>query len=248
MRNTTSRTDTLEILVETHSHSYVSLCGWHTHLEMAEAAADRGLQAIAITDHGPLSGAGIRHNFLVRFDGWWKGVRLIRGIEANITEEGTDVPEHWKPHYELILAGLHMNGPIDDVERNTDDVIRTIENCDYVDAITHPYIRGFRTNPERLVPVAAAHKVALELNESALSLPGRCDPDEARWMLELCVEHSCPVFVGADAHSVSEVGKWARGLALVAEVGVPHELIVNRNLDTLRAWLASRPYERSKSI
>ena len=74
-----------EILVDIHSHTFVSHCGWNSHLEIAEAAQIQGLHAIAITDHGPSHGAGMRRKFILRFDGYWKGIRVLKGIEANIT-------------------------------------------------------------------------------------------------------------------------------------------------------------------
>ena len=43
----------MEILVDTHSHTIASGHAYSTLSEMARAAAAKGLQALAITEHAP---------------------------------------------------------------------------------------------------------------------------------------------------------------------------------------------------
>lgn len=228
-----------ELLVDIHSHTWVSDCGLNTHLEMVEAAAMCGLQALAITDHGPKLGGGMRRNFVVRFGGQWKGIRVLRGIEANTTPEGTDTPPWLISRFDIILAGLHMDGPCADPYRNSGEVIRVIETCPYVDVITHPLRRSFPLDVSRVAPVAAEHGVCLELNNATIAL-GRCDREAAVAMVRLCRDNGYRIAVGSDAHTVSEVGKFDEALSILDELDFPHELVVNRTLESATAWLEER--------
>ena len=40
--------------VDFHSHTFFSKCGLHSIIEMLTEAKNRGLAALAITDHGPV--------------------------------------------------------------------------------------------------------------------------------------------------------------------------------------------------
>ena len=177
-----------------------------------------GLSAVAITDHGPLSGGQIRASFFLRFNGFGKGMRILRGIEANISPDGTDVPARLIPHCDLVLAGLHVGGTGPDIQQNTDDVIRVMETCHYVDVITHPHIRSFPLDFTRIVPEAVKHGVCLELNNSTLAL-GKGDPRVAEEMLAVCRRHGCQLLELND---------------------FPAKLIMNRDLETTLAWVQAR--------
>jgi putative hydrolase len=235
-----------ETFVDIHTHTHSSACGLNTHLEIVEAAQMAGLRAVAITDHGPASGGQIRDSFFLRFNGSWKGVKVLRGMEANITHDGTDLPEHLVPHCDLVLAGLHIGETGPDVRKNTDDVVRVIQTCSYVDVITHPFIRYFPLDFKRVVPVAAEHGVCLELNNATLEL-GRGTPSVAEEMLSLCRQYECQIVVGSDAHSVSEVGVITQAVRILERTDFPAELIANRTLETTLSWLdARRPLKQNQ--
>jgi putative hydrolase len=229
----------VEIKVDIHTHSFVSDCGWNTHLEIAEAAIMQGLEGVAITDHGSSQPGKIRRNFLLRFDGSWKGMRVLKGIEANILENGTDAPAWLIPHFDIILAGLHKDGPCLDVEKNTSMVLGVFNTCSYVDVLSHPFIRGFPLDLETVIKAAADRGICMEVNNSVLAL-GRCKPEIPKLMLTLCKEHSCRIVVGSDAHSVSEVGRFAQAVNLIEALDFPVDLIINRNLETTLLFIQGR--------
>ena len=43
----------MKIVLDTHAHTLASGHAYNTIREMAKAAADKGLEAIALTDHAP---------------------------------------------------------------------------------------------------------------------------------------------------------------------------------------------------
>ena len=56
-------------------------------------------------------------------------------------------------------------------------------------------------------------------------------------MLPLCAEMGVPIIINTDAHDPSYVGNFTMAQALVEEIGVPDELILNNDLDKLKAFL-----------
>ena len=53
----------------------------------------------------------------------------------------------------------------------------------------------------------------------------------------LCAEMGVPIIINTDAHDPSYVGNFTMAQALVEEIGVPDELILNNDLDKLKAFL-----------
>ena len=76
-----------KILIDAHTHTVASGHAYSSLQEMAKAAADKGLQVLGITEHGP-SVPGtcplvyFRNMFVVPRQMY--GVRLLMGCEVNI--------------------------------------------------------------------------------------------------------------------------------------------------------------------
>src|SRR5512143_2863595 len=102
----------MEIIADMHTHTVASGHAYSTVNELARAARDRGLKALALTDHGPAlpGGPHLYHFGAMRFiPPWIDGVRILRGVEANIIgPDGTlDMPDSYLDKLEFVMAGLH---------------------------------------------------------------------------------------------------------------------------------------------
>ena len=77
----------MKIIADMHTHTIASGHAYSTLNELAAEAARKGLLALAVTDHGPAlpGGPHIYHFGAMRFfPEHISGVRIFRGIEANI--------------------------------------------------------------------------------------------------------------------------------------------------------------------
>ena len=133
----------LKLLLDTHCHTISSGHAYSTIKEIAEEAADMGLKLIAMTDHGPdmQGGPDLFHFGNMRvIPEYIKGVRVLKGVEANIMDfEGRlDVPEKYLKKLDIVIASLH-EACIDSgtVEENTRALIGAMSNP-FVDIIAHP--------------------------------------------------------------------------------------------------------------
>ena len=143
----------MRILMDLHTHTVASGHAYSTIMENAKAAAEKGLEGIAMTDHGPAmpGGAHLYHFWnLTALPQQIAGVRVLRGVEANIIDSrgGLDVPADILDRLDIVLAGLHGGciraGTTAD---NTRAMLAAMANP-WVDIIVHPGNDEFLINPE----------------------------------------------------------------------------------------------------
>ena len=81
--------DRMKIVADLHIHTVSSGHAYSTVMENVRAAADKGLEMIAITDHGPAMPGGPHEyhfgNMQVLPDELF-GVRILKGVEANVID------------------------------------------------------------------------------------------------------------------------------------------------------------------
>ena len=103
----------MKMEADLHIHTTASGHGYSTIKEIVEAAGEKGLKTIAITDHGlKMPGAPHWYHFtnLISLPRVIQGVEVLRGVEANIldSEGNIDMPEAVISEYlDIVLAGFH---------------------------------------------------------------------------------------------------------------------------------------------
>ncbi len=230
------------IAVDLHSHTLMSQCGIHTHLEMLQAAREKGLAGLAITDHGPALKGRLPSPVFERLVQPVPGIRFIKGIEANVTDaEGAiDVPDWLLPLLDIVLLGLHVRFPWHRGSEDwTDALIEAMRRNPWVDLITHPVDENYPLDLERLAKEAKELGMALELNNSKV-LYQRTTPDEVARFLAICRDTGCKVAVCSDSHTVDEIGGDESVRPLLEASGIPGSQIVNASAGTAFAFIAAR--------
>jgi len=225
-----------------HVHTIASGHAFSTINEIARAAADKGLLAIGMTDHGPsLPGGPHRYHFAsLRFiPETLHGVRILKGIEANIlSARRLDLPVRDLEKLELVIAGFHDGcGYISgSVKQNTRVLCATMD-LPYVKVITHPGNPRFPVDHETIVKHAVNSNTAIEINNSSFGLSRGGDSSNIESIVELCIKHPALFAVCSDAHICQQVGEVADALQLIKDVGIHPERIVNRTLESTLDFL-----------
>ena len=78
----------MEFLLDSHTHSLASGHAYSTTLELAAAAARRGLKLLCVTDHGPGMISTTTREYFFNFgviDREIEGVEILMGAELNGT-------------------------------------------------------------------------------------------------------------------------------------------------------------------
>ncbi len=241
----------LKLEVDLHVHTVASGHAYSTVTEIAMVAARKRIKAFAVTDHGPaMPGAPNRYHFgnLRILPDVIEGVQVFRGVELNILNEAgeVDLPSEYLSRLDLAWAGLHalcFDGS--GRESYTMAVLRALENP-YIDGITHPGNPDLPLDTLKVVKQAKKCGKLLEINNSSFHIRrGSLEP--CRRFAALAAEYGVMVTVNSDAHFALDVGRSEKASEVLAEAGLPAEMVVNSSLEKVRAILEKRR-ERIKSI
>lgn len=206
--------------------------------ELTEKAAELGYEYILITDHGPslqVAGGITRETFDEQreavidaneeFD-----VQVLHGVEANVTQEGLDVPEAWCDDCDLVVMALH-----DRLDEATDRVVEVMNEYS-VDIFAHPQNRiinereAIELDLDRITEVAAANNVAIEINAQ----PDRLDLD---WQSVKSYRDTVKYVVSTDSHSVNSLEYMHLGVSQARRGWCEASHVLNtRSLDDLLAY------------
>lgn len=233
-------------LLDVHTHTVASGHAYSTLQEMAQAAAERHLEVLGITDHAPaVEGAPAKLYFrnLNVVPRQMYGVRLLLGSELNILDEraSLDLAPDDLALLDLRIAGIHrLCWKPASADAYVEGYLHAIRNP-WVQIISHPADSPFLLDFRPLVEAARETGTLLELNNSTLD-PRRgklTAHDNFCQMLRLCREMEVPVILGSDAHISFSVADYSRALPLLAETDFPDRLVVN--YDTALFFRALKP-------
>ena len=226
-------------------HTHTNLTDGVASLEeMIAAAAERGYEYYAVTDHAPdlvmqrmtLEKARAQRAELAELQGKYPDLKLLHGSELNIGPDGSvDWPSEVLKEFDVCVASVHNAFRLS-AEEQTRRIIRACENP-YVHVIGHLTGRRLRKREpidldfDAVFAAAARTGTALEINGG----PERLDlrDEHIRW----AQRHGVRFTIDSDAHSVPQLG-YVRYATLTARRGwVTADQVIN-------TW----PYERFRAF
>ncbi|PLY12731.1 MAG: phosphatase [Desulfuromonas sp.] len=225
-----------------HIHTVASGHAFSTINEIALAAANRGLLAVGMTDHGPsLPGGPHAYHFAsLRFiPQEIHGVRILKGVEANILAAGKlDLEARYLERLELVIAGFHDGCGFrsGNIKHNT-RVLCAAMDMPKIKIISHPGNPRFPVDHEVIVKHAANSGTAIEVNNSSFSISRGGDSSNIESIVHLCTKHPALLAINSDAHISQQVGEIEYARRLVEEAGIPADRIINRTLESTLAFL-----------
>jgi DNA polymerase (family 10) len=219
-------------------------------LEMAQAAAKRGMKVIAFTDHSVSLGVtgGLSMEDHKRQAAEIKKIQkqlgdsilVLHATEVEIKADGKlDYPDEFLATLDLVVASLHtsLRQPREKVTQRTINAIRN----PHVDIIGHPTGRiipdreGADLDMDAVLNAAAETGVALEINAH----PARLDLDDvyARRAKELGI----PISINTDAHSEGDLDLLFYGVATGRRAWLTKNDVINCwPKEKLLKWLKKR--------
>jgi DNA polymerase (family 10) len=219
-------------------------------LEMARAAAKRGIRVIAFTDHsvslGVTGGLSMADHKKQQKEiekaqaALGDSIRILHGSEVEIKADGSlDYPDVFLAGLDLVVASLHtsLRQPRD---RVTQRVLNAIRNP-HVDIIGHPTGRlipdreGADLDMDAVLAAAAESGVALEINAH----PARLDLEDI--YAKRAKELGIPISINTDAHSEADLDMLPFGVAIARRAWLePRDVINTWPTARLLEWLEKR--------
>jgi len=228
-----------------HAHTKAT-DGQNSIKEMAEAARDRGLEYLAITDHSRrlTMAKGLDTDRLFeqleeidRLNASSIGITLLKGIEVDILEDGSlDLPDDDLSRLDLVVGAVHSHFRLSR-EKQTERILRAMDHP-YFTILAHPTGRlideraPYDVDMPRVIRHARERGCFLEVNAHPIRLD-LTDTD-----CQMAKEAGVMVSINSDAHSTLDFGnlRYGVGQARRGWMG-KYDVLNTRPLPSLRPLL-----------
>ncbi len=203
--------------------------------EMAEAAQQRGLSYLAITDHSQRvsMAQGLNPERLLaqwaridRFNATLTNFRVLKGIECDILERGgMDLPDDVLAQADWVNASIHY-GQRQSRAQITERILQAIEHP-HVTAIAHPTGRlinrreAYDVDIDAVIKAAAQHRKILELNAN----PQRLDLNDI--YCAAAKSQGVLIVISTDAHEPAGFDDMRYGVLQARRGGLTKADVVN---------------------
>ncbi|GAB4142698.1 MAG: DNA polymerase/3'-5' exonuclease PolX [Planctomycetaceae bacterium] len=237
-----------DIRGDLHMHT-TATDGAATIREMAEAAKQRGLKYIAITDHSKrvsmangLDSERLRAHWkaIEKVRGSVSGIEILCGIECDILEDATlDLPDDVLAEADWVIAVLHygLNQPAEQINKR---LLAAIQNP-HVSAIGHLTGRLIGKRPgadvdyDTVFRAASEYGVMMEINAH----PSRLDVDDIH--AAAARDRGIPIVINTDAHSTAGLDVMEYGIYQARRAGLEKKDVANT-----RTWKQFRKLLRNQ--
>ena len=240
----------LKLKADLHIHSLASGHAYSTITELAQAAASKNLELIAITDHGPkMPGSCHSYHFgnLRTLPAEIQGVKIISGVEANLGPDGSlDLESRFRNRLDFIAAGIHDDAIyVGDYKEDCTRAIISAIKSGKVDMITHPISNFNPVNIKEIAEAASRHRVILEINASSY-LKGksidRGNLDQAIKLCQLAIEDpDLLLALNSDAHYHQDIGNFKPAKEIINKSGISPERFINSSAAKFLNYLQGQP-------
>ncbi len=213
-----------------HSHSTYS-DGVHTLAQMAQAAKEKGLEYLVISDHSQTAfyAGGLKpeqvaaqHQEIESLNAKLVPFKIFKSIESDILSDGSlDYSNQVLNTFDLVIASVHSNLKMTQ-EKAMERVLAAVRNP-FTTILGHPTGRlllsrkGYPLDHKELIDTCAAHNVVIEINAH----PRRLDIDW-RW-IEYAMEKGVLLSIDPDAHSVEGFEDTYYGVMVAQKGGLTAE-------------------------
>ncbi|MGD9788512.1 MAG: DNA polymerase/3'-5' exonuclease PolX [Sulfuricellaceae bacterium] len=229
-----------------HCHTLAS-DGRHSLREMAEAARQRGLSYLAVTDHA--SRSGVLHSLdpgallrqmdeIDRLNAELTDITLLKGAEVEILEDGSlDLPDTLLARLDIVIGAVHSHFALPRAKQ-TARVLKALDHPT-ITLLAHPSARllGERepidVDMARIIRHAGERGCFLELD----SQPARLDLDDRH--CRMAKAEGVLVSIDSDAHSREDFANLDYGIGQARRGWLEKDDVLNtRSLAELRKLLA----------
>ncbi|MBT5020231.1 MAG: DNA polymerase/3'-5' exonuclease PolX [Planctomicrobium sp.] len=223
-----------DIKGDLHMHT-TATDGTASITEMIEAARERGLKYIAITDHSKrvtmangLDAERLRKHWteIRKIREEYSDIEVLCGIECDILEDAElDLPDDVLAEADWVIAVLHygLKQPGEQIMKR---LLNAVKNP-HVSAIGHPCGRIVGRRPGAdihypdLFKAAADHGVLMEINAH----PSRLDLDDIQ--AAAAKDHGIPIVINTDAHSTTGFDVMQYGVYQARRAGLEKNDVAN---------------------
>jgi DNA polymerase (family 10) len=203
-------------------------------MEMAQAAADLGMQYLTITDHSPSAhyAGGLD---IAKLKEQWREIeqakketkiQILKGTESDITQEGNlDYPDDVLDKFDIVIASVHNRFKLTPAQM-TERLLCCMRKPHFK-IWGHPLGQlllrrePIKCDVEKVLDAIAESRAAIEINGD----PHRMDL-APQWV-RLAKRRGIKLIISTDAHSTSDLRNLIYGIHLARRAGVRKSDVLN---------------------
>lgn len=237
----------MKILAETHTHSNASTHAFASYNEMINAAKEKGMELLSITDHGPAihDSPYSWHFFTKSLPYKINGVYVLRGAEANIIDyKGKiDIAPHIINGIAPVIASFHRPvlppGSKDEVTR----AYLSVMNNPHVDILGHCGTAGYEFDIDAVLKEIKRLNKLVEINSHTFKVR-KSSAENCEKIAKRCKDLGVKIVLSTDAHSTFDIGDLKAAKELIERLGIGEELIQNTTAEKFLKHL----YENGRDV
>lgn len=227
-----------------HDHTDLSGDGRDALAVLVAAAADRGLEYLAITDHAEdlrINGVGreamlAQRRELRQLESQRGDIRLLHGAELNIGPDGgLDYDRDFRAGFDWLVASVHSHFDLD-VDRQTERLLRAMHEP-AVTAIGHLSGRligrrpGITFDLDRVLDAAVETGTAIEINAALPRLDATVE------VIREGARRGVTFVISTDTHAVGDLDRARYGVRQARRAGLRAEAVANSwEWERFAAW------------
>ncbi len=223
----------MNYVIDTHTHTIASGHAYSTIEENFKVGRKKGLEVIAITDHGPKM-PGSCHEFyfgnIITLPRYILDILALRGVELNIINANgeIDLNENKLKKLDIVIASLHeICMTPGDIDQNTDTLLKVMEN-NYIDILGHLGNPAYPIHKEIIIKAAKEKNKIIEINNGSF-ISRRGSEENCKELIKLCIKYEVKMTVSSDAHFSCQIGEFKKSIEMIDSLNVPQHLIMNIN-------------------
>ncbi|MDD3607533.1 MAG: PHP domain-containing protein [Candidatus Moranbacteria bacterium] len=222
--------------IDLHIHTVASGHAQCTILEYLNQAMKFKMKMIGISDHAPSTDTLTTETYFLTLERIPKkisGIRLLRGVEANIinSEGDLDLTHDTIKRLDYVMAGFHRNKFYKNKGKvlNTNTMINALRQRNF-SILTHPFITHlFPIDVKKISEEACRNNVLLEINlhYAKRFLKDKLVMSNLRAMIDVVKKNNKKIILGSDAHNIWELADDSVLKDIKKETGLTDKLIIN---------------------
>lgn len=224
-----------------HCHTIASSHAYSTVKEYAETASQKGLTAIAITDHAPgvTDGAHLYHfQNLSVIPSQIEGVNILSGAECTLQDAKgrLDLENSLLERLDIVIASMHQTQYAPKTEKEHTSVLLNVMENPCVHIMGHIGRERMEFDIEQVVKKAKETKKLIEINSSSLKY-SKLIKKRCLEVVRICKKYDMPIVLNSDSHICYDVGNVDLSVKLISDVGYNEDLVMNTTFEKISEYL-----------
>lgn len=237
----------MEIKLDLHTHTSFSPHAYSTLMENITVAKERGMEAIAMTNHG-MSTEDFLSDWhfgnLKHIPRVVNGVVVFTGVECSYidVDANLDLQEWRLEKMDIVIASRHGGSFAPDETNYAQTLLNACDNK-YIDILGHIARTSFSLTDEEydlIAKTAKKKEKLIELNENCFGKKVPSFAENSRKLMLACKRNGTPIVVNSDAHFCTYVGSFKKAVALLEEIDFDEKLVMNTSLDKFMGYISKK--------